>query len=157
MANPTGLYGFRPYKRLGTAVMATITRKAKDNTTIGKGDTVALDSTGYVARVAATGQVLGIAAHGVTGASGVTPDILIYPADESTILVGRAAGTTAITQGVLDGTAYRVTGSAGEMGIDLATSTGGVMQVLGIKPGSELSTNAELLVTIKTSQLTGRT
>jgi hypothetical protein len=75
----------------------------------------------------------------------------IIPADGDKIWRTQSIGTVNVTQGYIGVASkkYRIGGTtSGYQGIDLSHSTGGVLQIVGLAPGSALSTYAELLVII---------
>lgn len=76
------------------------------------------------------------------------PDII--PADTETIWRTQSIGTTNVTNGYMGVASkkYRISGATGATGIDLTHTTGGVLQIIGLAPGSALGTYAELLVMI---------
>jgi hypothetical protein len=84
------------------------------------------------------------------------PDII--PADDSTIFRVQSIGTINASAGYAGVAAkYRIGGTtSGYTGVDLSHSTGGVIQVIGLAPGSAYGTYAELLVTIARGAFAGQ-
>ena len=170
MANTNAPYGFRLYSRLvsGTgsvAVAPGIAPAVPQGSTQGPlkfpsaavlavGDPVkASAGLGYLA--AGTNAIYGICnqvipGYGETAKQYHYPEIL--PAEDQSIWRTQSTGTTNVTIGYLGiaSKAYRIGGTtSGYTGIDLSHTTGGVLSVVALAPGSALGTYAELLVMIR--------
>ena len=169
MANTNAPYGFRLYSRLvpGTgsvAVAPGIAPAVPQGSTQGPlkvastavltvGDPIKSSlGLGYLA--AGTNAIFGICNQVVPGWGETAkqfhyPEII--PADDQTVWRCQSIGTVNVTLGYLGVAAkkYRIGGTtSGYTGIDLSHSTGGVLSIVGLAPGSALGTYAELLVMV---------
>jgi len=157
MANSNSPYGFRLWSRIasgdGGIPMAPYQLPIPSAATLSVGDPIKSSAgLGYLA--AGTNAIWGILDSPVPGWNETAkqkhyPDIL--PADDQSIWRVQSIGTVNVTQGYLGVAAkkYRIGGTtSGYTGIDLSHFTGGVLQVIGLAPGSALGTYAELLVLI---------
>jgi len=168
MANSNAPYGFRLYSRLvpgtgATAVAPGIAPvagaqpggpiKFPSAAALKVGDPVKVSAgLGYLA--SGTNALYGICNQVVPGWNETAtqyhyPEIL--PADDQTIWRVQSIGTVNVTLGYIGVASkkYRIGGTtSGYTGIDLSHTTGGVLEVLALAPGSALGTYAELLVTI---------
>jgi hypothetical protein len=156
MANTNTPYGFRLWSQIGagtTTPLSPSLLKVSSATTLKVGDPVKSSlGVGYLA--AGTNAIYGICDSPVPGWNETAtqlhyPDLL--PAVDSSIWRVQSIGTTNVTAGYMGVASkkYRIGGTtSGYTGIDLSHSTGGVMQVIGLAPGSALGTYAELLVVI---------
>ena len=164
MANTNNPYGFRLWSRLnggeGTMPISPAQLKVPSAATLTVGDPIKASlGLGYIATT--TNAIYGIVNSPVPGWNEAAtqphyPDIL--PADDATIFRAQSIGTVNATIGYM-GVAkkYRIGGSTtGHLGIDLSHTTGGVLQVIGLAPGSAYGTYAELLVTVTRGAFVGQ-
>ena len=166
MANSNSPYGFRLYTTLNTghgAVAVTPGQAAGGTlsssgplaigsaTTLKVGDPIKSSAgLGYLA--VGTNAVYGICNSPVPGFLETAiqkhyPEII--PVDDQKVWRAQVLSTTNVTQGYIGVASkkYRIGGTtSGYQGIDLAHTTGGVLQVVALAPGSALGTYAELLV-----------
>ena len=168
MANTNAPYGFRLYTRMmaSTGSIATTPGAAAGGTLSASGPLpVASATTMKVGDPIKSSVGLGYLAVGTNAIFGIVnspvPGFLetatqkhypeIIPADDQTFWRVQSIGTVNVTQGYIGVAAkkYRIGGTtSGYQGIDLSHFTGGVLQVVGLAPGSALGTYAELLVLI---------
>ena len=168
MANSNSPYGFRLYSRLvpGTGSVAVTPGAAAGGDAAATGPLAVASATvlavgdpiksslglGYLAT--GTNAIFGICNSPIlswnqTATAKHYPEII--PADDQTIWRCQSIGTVKVTQGYIGviSKKYRIGGStSGYTGIDLSHSTGGVLAIVGLAPGSALGTYAELLVMI---------
>jgi hypothetical protein len=156
MSNSNAPYGFRLWEHIGagtTTQMAPYRLPVASAGSLKVGDPIK-SSLGYGYLAAGTNAIFGICQSPVPGyGESATelhyPDIL--PANDNAIFRCQSIGTVNVTQGYIGVASkrYRIGGTtSGYTGIDLSKSTGGVLQVLGLAPGSALGTYAELLVSV---------
>ena len=164
MANTNSPYGFRLWQKLSGsdagAVMSPALLKIPSAATLKVGDPVKASlGLGYIA--VGTNAIYGVIDSPVPGWNETAtqphyPDIL--PADDNSVWRVQSIGAVNATIGYM-GVAkkYRIGGTtSGYTGIDLSHSTGGVLQVIGLAPGSAYGTYAELLVEITRGAFTGQ-
>jgi hypothetical protein len=163
MANTNAPYGFRLWAAIGagtTIQTAPYQLPIPSAGTLKVGDLVKSSlGLGYLATT--TNAVFGICdsvvpGYGETATQKHYPDIL--PANDNIIWRCQSIGTVNVTQGYLGVASkkYRIGGTtSGYQGVNLAASTGGVLQVIGLAPGSALGTYAELLVIIARGAFAG--
>jgi hypothetical protein len=164
MANTNAPYGFRLWSGLvagsGAQPLNPTLQKVPSAATLKVGDPLKVSAgLGYIA--AGTNAIFGIVNSPVPGWSETAtqahyPDII--PADDQKVFRVQSIGTVNATIGYT-GVArkYRIGGTtSGYTGIDLSHTTGGVLQVLGLAPGSAFGTYAELLVTVARGAFTGQ-
>jgi hypothetical protein len=169
MANTNAPYGFRLYEKrsagTGAASVAPgIAPALPAGSTFGPikfpsaaslkvGDPVKVSAgLGYIA--SGTNAIFGICnqvipGYGETATQFHYPEIL--PADDNTVFRVQNIGTTNVTIGYIGVASkkYRIGGTtSGYTGIDVSHTTGGVLEVVGLAPGSALGTYAELLVIV---------
>lgn len=156
MANSNAPYGFRLWAEIGSGTtnqLSPALLKVPSTASLKVGDPLkASAGLGYLA--SGTNAVFGICNSPVPGWGETAteyhyPDVI--PANDSAIWRVQSIGTVNVTQGYLGVASkkYRIGGTtSGYTGIDLSHSTGGVLQVIGLAPGSALGTYAELLVTV---------
>jgi hypothetical protein len=166
MANSNAPYGFRLYSRLsaGSGAMPVTPGAAAGGTYSSSGPLPVASATtlkvgdpiksslglGYLAT--GTNAVFGInnspvPGYGETATQKHYPELL--PADDSTVWRAQSIGTQNVTQGYIGVAAkkYRLgNATSGYMGVDLGHTTGGVLEIIGLAPGSAFGTYAELLV-----------
>ena len=169
MANSNAPYGFRLWTRgVGGSGSSPITPGAAAGGTQSSSGPLAIASAttlkvgdpiksslgiGYLAT--GTNAIFGICNSPVpnfneTATQKHYPELI--PADDSMIWRTQSIGTVNVTQGYIGvaAKAYRIGGTtSGSQGIDLSHTTGGVLGVVGLAPGSALGTYAELLVLIR--------
>lgn len=161
MANTNSPYSFRLWSRLSNLAspMAPAQLKVASATTLKVGDPVKASlGLGYLA--VGTNAIYGICDSPVPGWNETAtqphyPDIL--PAMDDEVWRVQSIGTVNVTNGYMGvPKKYRIGGTtSGYTGIDLSHTTGGVLQVLGLAPGSALGTYAELLVAVTRGAFTG--
>lgn len=156
MANSNAPYGFRLWGSIGagtTYQMSPVSLKVPSTASLKVGDPVKSSAgLGYLA--AGTNAIFGIVNSPVPGWGETAteyhyPDVI--PAEDAHIWRVQSIGTVNVTQGYLGVASkkYRIgRTTSGYTGIDLSKATGGVLQVLGLAPGSALGTYAELLVMV---------
>jgi hypothetical protein len=156
MANSNAPYGFRLWAYIGagtTSQLAPYQLPIPSAATLNVGDPIKSSlGLGYLA--AGTNAIYGVLnspvpGWGETATARHYPDII--PANDNAVFRCQSIGTVNVTQGYLGVASkkYRIGGTtSGYTGISLANSTGGVLQILGLAPGSALGTYAELLVLI---------
>jgi len=169
MANSNAPYGFRLWTRQvgGTGTSPVAPGAAAGGTQSSSGPLAIASATtlkvgdpiksslgiGYLAT--GTNAIFGICNSPVpnfneTATQKHYPEIL--PAGDNEIFRCQSIGTVNVTQGYIGvaSKAYRIGGTtSGSQGIDLSHTTGGVLGVVGLAPGSALGTYAELLVIIR--------
>lgn len=156
MANTNAPYGFRLWAVLpgGTGAKGMVPTRpyVKSAVSLKVGDPLKM-SLGICYLATGTNAIFGICNnpvpnYGETATELHYPEIL--PADPQSIFVAQCIGTTNATLGYCrQGVKYRIGGTtSGYTGVSLANTTGGVLQVLGLKPGSAWGTYAEVLVTV---------
>ena len=168
MANTNAPYGFRLYTTTNPATGATaVTPGAAAGGTLSASGPLPIASatTLKVGDPIHSTNGLGVLAVGTNAVYGVcnspVPGFLetatqkhypeLIPADGDKVWRVQSIGTTNVTQGYIGVASkkYRIGGStSGYQGIDLTHTTGGVLQIIGLAPGSALGTYAELLVLI---------
>jgi hypothetical protein len=162
MANTNAPYGFRLWERLSgaEAPMSPVLLKFPSAAVLAVGDPVRSSlGLGYLAGT--TNAIFGIVNSPAPGWNETAkqvhyPDIL--PADDMSIWRCQSIGTVNASIAFM-GVAkkYRIGGTtSGFTGIDLSHTTGGVLQVIGLAPGSALGTYAELLVSVTRGAFTGQ-
>jgi hypothetical protein len=157
MANTNAPYGFRLWSRLaggnGALPLSPALLRVPSAATLKVGDPIKSSAgLGYLA--VGTNAIYGVLDSPVPGWSEVAtayhyPDII--PADDQSVWRVQSIGTVNVTNGYMGvpSRKYRIGGTtSGYSGIDLSHWTGGVLQVIGLAPGSALGTYAELLVMI---------
>jgi hypothetical protein len=168
MANSNAPYGFRLWSRNtagsgtspvtpGAAAGGTYSSSGPlpiaSATTLKVGDSIKSSAgLGYLAT--GTNAIFGICnspvpGYGETATQKHYPELI--PADDETYWRCQSTTTLNITQGYIGVASkkYRIGNTtSGYLGIDLSHTTGGVLQVVGLAPGSALGTYAELLVLI---------
>ena len=154
MANTNAPHGFCLWSQIGagtTTVLSPAQLKVPSAATLKVGDPIKSSvGLGYLA--VGTNAVYGVVDSPVPGWNEVAtqphyPDII--PAVDSNIWRAQSIGTVNVTVGFMGVPAkkYRIGGTtSGYLGVDLSHSTGGVLQVIGLAPGSALGTYADLLV-----------
>jgi hypothetical protein len=153
MANTNAPYGFRLWRRgtggTGTAPLGSITIPSAG--TFKVGDPVKVSAgLGYLA--AGTNATYGIANRPVPswGEAAITQKSLeVIPCDDTSYFRAQSIGAVNATVGYVGVASkrYRIGGTtSGYTGIDLAHTTGGVLQVLELAPGSAFGTYAEFIV-----------
>lgn len=153
MANTDNPHGFKVYQVLGLGSVAPLRYVTLDtNITITEGDAIKLEADGYANIAETTNAILGIAAESVTGAAGTRPTIAYTPAADNIIFSAQTSGDAEQTD---VGENIPLEGSTGEMELN-EDGSDGAFYVIGLKPGSEWGTNAELLVKVVKSQWTGQ-
>lgn len=169
MANTNAPYGFRLWTRStggkgtqpltpGAAAGGTYASSGPlpvaSATTLKVGDPIKSSAgLGYLAT--GTNAIFGICNSpvpnfGETATAKHYPEII--PADDSTFFRCQSIGTTNVTQSYIGvaSKVYRIGGStSGYTGIDLSHTTGGVLGIVGLAPGSALGTYAELIVLVR--------
>ncbi len=169
MANTNAPYGFRLWSRgnagtgaapltPGAAAGGTLASSGPlpvaSATTLSVGDPIKSSAgLGYLAT--GTNAIYGIVNSPVpnfneTATAKHYPEII--PADDTTYWRTQSIGTVNVTQGYIGvaSKVYRIGATtSGHLGIDLSHTTGGVLGVVGLAPGSALSTYAELIVVIR--------
>jgi len=164
MANTNAPYGFRLWSRLtagnGGSVMSPVQLKVASATVLAVGDPVK-SVAGVGSRAATTNAIYGICNSPVPGwnetATAVHyPDII--PADDESVFRAQSIGSVNATVGYCGlPTKYRIGGAtSGYTGIDLSHTTGGVLTVIGLAPGSAYGTYAELLVMVARGAFVGQ-
>lgn len=163
MANSNAPYGFRLWTEIGSGTtnqLAPVLLKVPSTATLNVGDPLKASlGLGYLA--AGTNAIFGICnspvpGWGETATQAHYPDVI--PANDAAVWRVQSIGTVNVTQGYLGVASkrYRIGGTtSGYTGIDLSKSTGGVLQVVGLAPGSALGTYAELLVIIARGAFNG--
>jgi hypothetical protein len=164
MANTNAPYGFRLWSVLsgesGGKPLIPVLQKVPSATTLKVQDPIKV-SAGLAYLATGTNAIFGIVNSPVPGWNETAtqphyPDII--PADDNVVFRVQSIGTVNATIGYT-GVAkkYRIGGStSGYLGIDLTHTTGGVLQVLGLAPGSAYGTYAELLVTVARGAFVGQ-
>lgn len=130
-------------RRSATGSVVPMQFKAKANTTLATNDPVMFDATGTVTLATTTNALVGVMAHPVTGASGVTPDVLVVPVDAD--MVFRIQLESSVSQGNI-GDTVALKGATGVVEGELAA--GGPLKIIAIADGQEAGANAEVLVTV---------
>jgi hypothetical protein len=156
MANTNAPYGFRLWSLLvggsGALPLPPVQLKFGSTIALKVGDPVKMSNgLGYMAT--GTNALFGICNspvpnYGETAKEVHYPDLI--PADENAVFRCQCIGTTNATLGyVKTGVKYRIGGTtSGYTGISLANTTGGVLEILGLAPGSAWGTYAEVLVMV---------
>jgi hypothetical protein len=168
MANSNAPYGFRLWTRTsagsgassvtpGAAAGGTLASSGPlpiaSATTLKVGDPIKSSlGLGYLAT--GTNAIFGICnspvpGYGETATQKHYPELI--PANAETIWRCQSTSTLNITQGYIGiaSKKYRIGNTtSGYLGINLGNTTGGVLQVVGLAPGSAFGTYAELLVII---------
>jgi hypothetical protein len=167
MANTNAPYGFRLYTHTsnGSGGVAVAPGKAAGGSasasgpipfasalTVLVGDPIMVSAgLGYVCTT--THAIYGIANSAVPGWGETAtakhyPEII--PADDQTIFVAQAMGTTNVTQGYIAvaGNRHKIKASGTYKGIDMSASATGPLEVIGLAPWSAFGTYAELLVIV---------
>jgi hypothetical protein len=156
MANTNAPYGFRLWSRLsggtGTVPFPPAQLAVASATTLKVGDPIKVTA-GKGLLAGTTNAMYGVCNSPVPGWNETAtqlhyPDII--PADDQTIFRCQSIGTVNATIALMGlPTKYRIGGStSGYTGIDLSHTTGGVLAVVGLAPGSAYGTYAELLVAV---------
>lgn len=149
--NPNGFMYEGSKTGTGSAPLIEVTTKSA--LTLAEGDAVIILTTGLIDIAASTsGQLYGVAAEPVTGATGVQKKVLVYPALRTAIFSGQTSGTMAQTD---IGEAVDIEGTTGIMEVNENASTEGVIQIIGLKPGSAVGANARVLFSILRSSYEG--
>ena len=153
-ANPaTGATAITPGAAAGGTLSASGPLPIASATTLKVGDPIKSSvGLGYLA--VGTNAIFGICNSPVpnfneTAIQKHYPELI--PADADKIWRVQSIGTVNVTQGYIGVASkkYRIGGTtSGYQGIDLSHTTGGVLQVVGLAPGSAFGTYAELLVII---------
>lgn len=152
MANTDNPHGFKVYqsKKYGSALPLEY-KTVDTNITLAEGDAVLIEADGYLNIAATTNAVYGFAAESVTGAAGTRPEIAVLPADPEIVFSAQTSGSAAQTD---VGEKIPLEGTTGIQELN-EDGSGGAFLVVGLKPGSEWGTNAELLVRVAKSQWAG--
>ena len=165
MANTNAPYGFRLYTRLMAGTGSVAVAPGIGGSTASSGGPLKVPSAGtlkigdpvkssiglgYLAT--GTNAVFGICNSAVPGWNETATQLHypeIIPADDQTIWRAQSIGTVNATAGYV-GVAknkYRIGGTtSGYTGVDLSHTTGGVLEILALAPGSSFGTYAEFLV-----------
>ena len=152
MANVDNPHGFVPYAVDGGGTFPLYEGTLQTSVTVAEGDALGKLS-GYVVLADATSTgILGVAAHGVTGAAAVYPTILYVPASPNITFTGQCSGN--LTQGLI-GTKVGIEGTTGIQEID-EDGTTSVAIIIKLKGGSALGTNAEVEFKWVKSDFTGQ-
>jgi hypothetical protein len=143
MTNIDNPHGFKYEYRKGGGTAPLEEFWTNSNTTLAKGDPVRLSTTGYVSIAAATTTItlLGVAAHAVTGATGIRKKVLVIPGYEDVVFSGQCSG--APTQAHI-GSLVDLEGSTGIFEINEDATTTKAIRLLNFKPGTTIETNAEM-------------
>lgn len=152
MANTDNPHGFRVHqiRNMGSTVPLVYVT-VDTNISLAEGDMVKIEADGYANIAATTNAVFGMAAESVTGAAGTRPEIAVVPAVPEVVFSAQTSGSAAVTD---IGEAIPLEGTTGIQELN-EDGSDGAFKVIGLKPGSEWGTNAELLVTVVKSQYVG--
>lgn len=151
MANTDNPHGFKVHQVLGMGSSLPLAQMQVDtNITLTEGDAVKIEDDGYINIAATTNAIFGIAAESVTGAAGTRPTIGVIPALPNIIFSAQTSGDAAVTD---IGENLPLEGTTGIQELN-EDGSDGAFKVIGLKPGSEWGTNAELLVVVVKNQWT---
>jgi hypothetical protein len=152
MANVDAPHGFKLVRRVGGGAGVPLEKgTTRSNATISAGAAI-VRSNGLIHQADnADTAILGVAAEGVTGVTGVRDEIHYYPALPDLIFSGQCSGNGTI--GYV-GKKVGIEGTGATMEVD-ENGTTSVAQIIGLKDGSAYGTNAEFLFIWCKSQFSG--
>jgi len=111
-------------------------------------------SDGLVRAARATdSELLGMAAEGITGATGVRVALTFVPALETVLFSGHTDSGIALDK---IGTEVDIVGASGSMEVDIGSSSTDVLRITGIKDGSAAGDSGYVLFVVERSQYTGQ-
>lgn len=155
MANIDNPHGFIAETALGTVGNIPIWgAKLLSNTIIEPGDALSGQS-GYacLTNVITTDSILGVSLSAQATSVTTNQDILFHPALDFVVFSGQCSGTP--TQALV-WTNCDIEGTTGIMEINENASTYSPVRLIGLKPGSSMGLNAEMLFVWNKSAFTGK-
>lgn len=152
MAHPDNAHGFYYEYGMDGAGIELMKQTLQSNVTTAINDMISQGTDGYAKLGVATDSgtsstpILGVAAHAVTGATGIRKAILYYPALGATVFSGQCSGTPTRT---MAGLSVDMEGGTGAMEINENAVNLQILNLLGNKTSYGL--NAELYFTFNKS------